>query len=326
MLYILYGEDDFSRDEDLAEIKEGLGDPSALATNTSVFEGRDITLDELVATCDTMPFLGPARLVIVRGLLGLFEPPEKGKRPPRPKDTGWPSLKDRVGHMPDSTVLVLLDAKLKKGNRLLKALAPVATPREFPALRGPSLIKWIDLRAKECGGALSPSAVRMLAQLVGSNLRILSNEIDKLCLYALGRTVEAEDIAAMVASAREPSVFAMVDAILEGRTTTATSLLHRLEDEGAAPPYLLYMITRQLRQVIQAKDLLGRKSRASETAAALGIGGYALEKTIEQARAHSMQRLEELYEKLLDTDLSIKTGRYGGSRGELALDLLVSGL
>jgi DNA polymerase-3 subunit delta len=326
LLYILYGEDDFSRDEALAEIKEGLGDPSALATNTSVLEGRDITLDQLAATCDTMPFLGPARLVIVRGLLGLFEPPEKGKRPPRPKDTGWPSLKDHVAHMPESTMLVLLDAKLKKTNPLLKALAPAATSREFPALKGSNLTSWIHLRAKKCGGAVSPSAARMLAELTGSNLRVLSNEIDKLCLYALGRTVEEDDIAAMVASAREPSVFVMVDALLEGQTTTATRLLHRLEDEGAAPPYLLFMITRQFRQVIQARDLLQGKARASEIGAALGIRGYALEKTIEQAKGHTMERLEEVYEKLLDTDLSIKTGRYKGSRGELALDLLVSGL
>ena len=326
MLYILYGEDDFSRDEALAEIKEGLGDPAALATNTSVFEGRDITLDELVSTCDTMPFLGPVRLVIVRGLLGLFEPPDKGKRPPRPKDSGWPSLKDCIGRIPDSTVLVFLDAGLKKGNSLLKALAPAATVREFPALKAGKLTDWIQLRSEKRGGALSPAAARMLAELVGSNLRLLSNEIDKLCLYALGRTVETDDIAALVASAREPSVFAMVDAILEGRTTTATRLLHSLEDEGAAPPYLLFMITRQFRLVIQARDLLQKKSRPSDIGSALGIRGYALEKTIEQARTHTMQRLEEVYERLLDTDVSIKTGRYRGSRGELALDLLVSGL
>lgn len=326
MFYILYGEDDFSRDEALARIKEGLGDSEALATNTSVFEGRDITLDQLAATCDTMPFLGPARLVIVRGLLGLFESAEKAKKTPRSKATGWTSLKEYVKHMPASTVLVLVDAKLKKGNSLLKALAPVATSKEFPALRGAGLADWIHRQAKESGGALAPSAARMLAGVVGSNLWILSNEIEKLCLYASGRTVEADDVAAMVASAREPSVFAMVDAILEGRTTVATGLLHRLEDEGAAPPYLLFMITRQFRQVILAKDLLQTKGRAGEIGAALGIGGYGLEKTIDQAKAHTMQRLKEVYEKLLDTDLAIKTGRYGGTRGELALDLLVSGL
>ena len=326
MLYILYGEDDFSRDEALTEIKEGLGDPSALATNTSVLDGRDITLDQLAATCDTVPFLGPARLVIVRGLLGLFEPADKGKRPPKPKDTGWPSLKDYVGRMPDTTVLVLLDANLKKGNPLLKALAPAAILREFPALKGTNLTDWIHLRAKKRGGALSPQAARMLAELAGSNLRILSNEIDKLCLYALGRTVETDDMAALVSSAREPSVFAMVDAILEGRTTTATRLLHSLQDEGAAPPYLLFMITRQFRLVIQARDLLQKRSKASEIGAALGIRGYALEKTIDQAKTHTMRRLEEVYERLLDTDVSIKTGRYRGSRGELALELLVSGL
>jgi hypothetical protein len=39
-----------------------------------------------------------------------------------------------------------------------------------------------------------------------------------------------------------------------------------------------------------------------------------------------MERLENVYRKLLDTDISIKTGRFKGDKGELALDLLISEL
>jgi DNA polymerase-3 subunit delta len=326
LLHILYGEDDFSLKEALANIKDGLGDAATLATNTTVVEGRNISFEELTAKCDTVPFLAPVRLVIVEGLLGLFEPPEKGKRSPRLKDSRWPALEEYVERMPESTVLVLIDGKLKKGNPLLKQLAPLATLREFPPLRGEGLLKWIDLRAKMCGGSLTPRAARLLANLIGGNLWLLSNEIEKLCLYAQGRDVEADDITALVASAQESNVFAMVDAILEQRTEAATRLLHRLEDEGAAPPYLLFMITRQFRQAIQAKDLLQQGRRANEIGAALGIRNYPLEKAIEQARAYPMERLKEVYDRLLAADLSIKTGRYRGDRGELALDLLVSGL
>jgi len=327
LLYILYGEDDFSLKESLNEIREGLGDEAMVATNTTVLQGQNTTPEQLMATCDTVPFLAPNRLVIVEGLLGLFEQQGKGKRSLKTKDSGWPSISEYVKRMPESTVLVLIDRKIERSNPLLKKLSPQADAREFKALSGDQLHNWMRIRAKKCGSSISPSAVKLLANLVGGNLWLLSNEIDKLCLYALGRTIEKNDIESLVTEARQFTVFPMVDAILERRTVAAIKFLHRLEDEGEAPPYLLFMITRQFRLVIQAKDLLQQRRKASEIKLALGIGhDFVLRKTLEQAKAHPMDQLRSIYRKLLDTDISIKTGRFKGDKGELSLDLLISEL
>lgn len=201
------------------------------------------------------------------------------------------------------------------------ALAQQATVREFTSLKGEKLRSWMQTQAKKRECSISPAALKLLAALVGNNLWLLSMEIDKLCLYSKGRMVEENDVRSLVAYAQETNVFAMVDAILERRADVATQLLHRLENEGAAPPYLLFMITRQFRLVMQAKDLLHQKQPATEIGRSLGIThDFALRKTIEQARRHSMERLKEVYRKLLETDISIKTGRI---KGELALDLLI---
>ena len=327
MFHILYGGDDFSARESLAEIKGALGDEGMLATNTTVLQGGNTTPGELIAICNTIPFLAPNRLVIVEGLLGLFEQQGKGKSSPKTKNSGWIALKECVGQMPVSTVLVLIDGKLKKSNSLLSQLASQAKVKEFTPLRGDQLSNWIQDRAKMCEGKISPSAARLLANLIGSNLWLLSSEIEKLCLYALGRTVDENDVKSLVSNVREFSVFDMVDAILERRSATATRLLHKLEDEGMAPPYLLFMITRQFRLVIQAKDLLQQRCKVDEIKRALGIDhDFVLRKTLEQAQKHSMKRLETIYNKLLDTDISIKTGKLKGDKGELALDLLISEL
>jgi DNA polymerase-3 subunit delta len=327
LFYILYGEDDFSLRESLIEIKEVLGDETMVATNTTVLQGQSTTPEQLIATCDTIPFLAPKRLVIVEGLLGLFQQQGKGKRPQTTRDSGWSSLSEYVKRMPESTILVLIDRKIERNNPLLKKLSPQADAREFKALSGDQLHNWMRIRAKKYGGSISPAAVQLLANLVGGNLWLLSNEIDKLCLHALGRAIEKDDIESLVTEARQFTVFAMVDAILERRSAAATKLLHRLEDEGEAPPYLLFMITRQFRLVIQAKDLLLHRRKASDIKLALGIGhDFVLRKTLEQAKAHSMERLRSIYRKLLDTDISIKTGRFRGDKGELALDLLISEL
>ena len=321
MLFILYGEDDYSLREALAETKGGLGDEAMIATNTTVLQAQSTTPEEVKATCDTIPFLAPKRLVIVEGLLGLFDQQGRAKPSPKPRGSGWLSLQEYVGQMPESTVLVLIDGKLREGNPLLKGLSSGATVRGFPSQKGAKLHEWVRRRAQKCGGSISSPAARLLADLVGSNLWILSNEIEKLFLYAGERTVEENDVRLLVGEAREFSVFEMVDAILERKSPAATKLLHRLEDEGAAPPFLLFMITRQFRFVLQTKDLLQRKHKPYDIGRSLGIASqYALGKTTNQARAYSMARLEKVYRRLLDTDISIKTGKL---KGELALDLLV---
>jgi len=314
LLYILFGANDFSLREELKKIRDDLGNGEILSSNTMVFDGHEVKLDQLMGVCSALPFLGSHRLVIVEGLLDRVG-----------KSAGaWLALKDFVGVMPGTTVLVLIDGQIKRDNSLRRELGPLASVKEFPLLRGAELRAWIGRRVANEEGTISAQAVRMLAGLVGDNLWVLASEIEKLALYASGRRIEEEDVMTVVSSAREASVFTMVDALIEGRASTAARLLHQLLEEGAAAPYLLVMITRQLRLLLQAKELSLKRTPASVIKERLGIASdYTLTKALEQSKRYSMKRLEQVYRKLLETDLAIKRGMW---KGELALDLLVAEL
>ena len=314
MLYILYGADEFSLREELGRIRDGLGDRESLASNTTLFEGKQVSLNQLMDACMALPFLGTHRLVIVEGLLARAVE-EKGE---------WGGLKERVGGMPPSTALVLIDGELKKSNALLKGLSPLAEVKEFTPLKGEKLRGWIRRRVQQGGGTIDAAAVSSMASLVGDDLWVLSGEIEKLLTYAAGCQIEEEDVAAVVSYAREASVFAMVDALVEGRAAGAARLLHQLLDGGATAPYLLVMVARQLRMLVQAKELSQQRAPRAEMKSQLGTSSdFVLDKALEQSRHYSMERLEGVYRRLLETDLSIKGGVW---RGELALDLLVAEL
>jgi DNA polymerase-3 subunit delta len=316
LLYILYGEDDFSVKQALAELKGELGE-----VDISIFDGQKLSPEELIAACDTLPFLALKRLVIVEGLLARIEHRERrGRR----SDIGeWQVLKGYIMRMAPSTVLVLVDGKLGRNNPLLRELAPGAKVREFPPLKGNELRDWILSRVGEGGGDISPAALRLLSNLVGGNLWLLGSEIEKLCLYTHGRRIEEGDVRSLVSYAGEADIFTMVDAIIRQRATAATRLLHQLIDEGAAPPYLLFMVTRQFRLLLQAKVLSSQPLSSAELASRLGLSEYLLPRVLEQTQRHSLERLREVYHRLLDADIAIKTGRL---KGELALDLLLTEL
>jgi DNA polymerase-3 subunit delta len=314
LLYILYGEDDFSRNEELTELKK------EAEANIIVLEGQKLSPNKLITTCDTIPFLAPKRLVIVEWLLSRFESKDKRRGSRYPELGEWQALQEYIPRMPPSTVLALVDGKISRDNPLLKELRLKAKVREFPLLKGTELHNWVLSRVKKRGENISPEALQVLINFVGGNLWILSSEIDKLCLYAQGQRIEKQDVQLLVSYAREANIFALIDAIIQKRIVAASQILHHLLDESAAAPYLLFMLTRQFRLLIRAKELATQQLSDAELATNLGLSERLLPRVIEQAEGYSLSQLNKIYHQLLNTDIAIKTGKM---KGELALDLLV---
>ena len=329
MLYILLGQDDFSLRQALEGIKKGIGDQDFSPANITVLEGQQLSLAQLQNVCETVPFLAEKRLVIVEGLLARFAP--KGKSTPRKKakqgnnrENEYKSLAACISNLPESTILVLVDGAVKSNNPLLTELSGKAEVKRFPLLKDTGLRQWIQKQVKAEGGSISPQAVDLLANLIGSNLWIMANEVKKLVLLASGRRIEEGDVRKLVSYAQETSVFAMVDAILDFKPGIAGKLLQRLLREGAAPVYLLFMLARRVRMIVRARELRSQGEPEVEIQNKLGLSSeFALRRTLEQAGRHSLSRVIEVYHKLLETDLAIKTGKYDA---ELALNILIAEL
>ncbi len=349
MLYILYGEDDFSLQQYLDELKKSVGDVTVLALNTSVLEGAQVTVNQLRSVCEVVPFLAEKRLVIVNGLLERFDPkPKSGKgksaasfgsapstslRTSQDKPFGFAQDKpfsEYLPKVPESTLLVLVDSlpdkdkKARDKNPLLSELASKAKVVVFPSLKDAQLRAWVQKRVAERGGAISPAAINLLARTVGGNLWVMSNEIDKLITFAAGRQIAEPDINQLVSEARETSIFGLVDAIVEFRADTAQGLLEKLLQKGTSPTHVLVMLARQVNFVVRAKDLKRQGKPTAEIRTLLNIAQeFLFNRVLEQASRYSIERLKEVYHKLLETDLAIKTGKY---EGDLALNMLVAEL
>ena len=329
MLYILLGQDDFSCRQELEEIKKSMGDRTLLATNTTILDGQQLTLDQLRAVCETVPFLAERRLVIVNGLLERFEPKSKPRRQGKnthvhDRQNEYKPLGEYITQIPDSTILVLIDGRIRSSNPLLRALSVKAEVKSFLLLKDARLRQWIGRRVKEESGSISVEAINLLAKLIGSELWVMASEINKLVLFTSGRRIEEADVKHLVSHTQETNVFAMVDAILEFKAGVAEQLLARLLAGGAAPAYLLVMLSRQVQRIVRTKELRNQGKSETEIQDKLGLPAeFALRRVLEQANRYSLGRLKEMYHRLLEADLSIKTGRYSG---ELTLDLLVAEL
>ncbi len=329
MYYIFHGEDEFSRAEQIKKLRAKMGDAQFAELNTTRFDGRKVTLGELQHACDAIPFLLDKRLVIVEGMLARLDP-RRAKGEEVEGDSGEeanPALaKELIAYLcrlPAATRLIFVESKtLAKNNPILKHAAgdQNAIVREFTAPTARALPKWIQGRVQAQKGAIEPAAVAELAACVGSDLRLLDNEIEKLLTYRAGQTIRVEDVRALVASARESDIFALVDAIGRRETSHALNLLHAQLEQRAAPEYLLTMITRQFRLLLQLRDLAARGQTLAAAREQLKLHPFVAEKTWRQTLNFTIPQLEAICRQLLDTDIAIKTGR---SEPTVALDVLV---
>ena len=330
MYYILHGEDEFSRTEQVRKFRAQMGDPQFADLNTAWFDGRKATLGELQHACDAVPFLSDKRLVIVEGMLARFDP-RRGKRDEEGEETVEEAnpalakdLKEYLTRLPETTRLVFVESKtLAKNNPILKQAEndkKNAHVKGFEEPKTRDLPKWIRERVKEKGGAIEPDAVEELAAHVGTDLRLIDNEIEKLLTYRNGQAIRAQDVRALVASVRESDVFALVDALGHRETGAALKLLHAQLDHNAAPGYLLSMIVRQFRLLLQMRDLAARGKTLDAAREQLKLHPFVAEKTWKQSLNFTLPQLEAVYQKLLDVDVAIKTGR---SEPIVALDVLI---
>lgn len=331
MVFIFHGEDDFRRAEQVHQLRASMGEPQFADLNTTVLDGKRLAIGELRHHADAIPFLADKRLVIVEGLLARLDPrakkAEDGEEQEGEQESN-PELKaqllDYLPALPETTNLVFIENKsLAKNNPVLKYAEKEkkrVNVRQFSPPSVDALPDWIIDHSEKKGGKIEFSAANDLALFVGSDLRALDNEIEKLITYRRGEMIRREDVQTLVAPTQQGNIFELVDALGQRKTQVAIQLLSDQLRHNAEPLYLLAMITRQYRMLLQVRDLAERGVPQDQITKQLGMHPFVARKVIDQSRHYSAEELEAIMVKLLETDVGLKTSRLDPV---LALDLLV---
>ena len=314
----MFGTDALAVRERLAALRDAVEPPDLREANLSSLDGGSLEPDELLAAALAVPFLASRRLVIVRDLLARFD----GRRSGPP--AAWKGIAGRLKQIPGTNDVVFVDGPLGSApGPLRKELSEIAKIERYQVPKGEALRRWIRERARAKGGDMSEAAAATLERASGGDMMALDSELEKLVIYAGGRDIEASDVERMVTASREANIFAAVDAALAGRSGPALSQMHQVLRDGQSVGYVLYMLHRQVRLLMLAKELQRKRVGPQEMGKRLGVRGYPLQKTLEQAPRFTQERLAAAHRLLAEADERVKSG---GARDEVALDLLLADL
>jgi DNA polymerase-3 subunit delta len=161
--------------------------------------------------------------------------------------------------------------------------------------------------------------------LVGSDVRTLSNELEKLATAALNSgLISMEMVDALVGRSRELSNFELADHLIARNRKRALQTLQRLLDDGAEPVMLIGLIGSNYRRLALAKELMAKGAANQEVYRQVGIFGKR-EEFLATARRSDAQSLTRSIQRIAAADIAIKTslGGGGGQGSRLQLELLI---
>jgi len=269
-LYVFYGEEEFLMDRALARLEEGLRDEQGEPPVKGIFyapaprqragsvedegeepparagrESQELALGDFLTESRTASLWGPGQLLVMRRLTlnaAVLE-----------------TIKTYLDHPAPRTWVVLLAEGAKKGDlgknpvgaRLQKEEAALG----FPRLKDEKLIQWVTQEAKTLGKSLTMAGAQRLVEIVGDNLADLSQELEKLALYAGAETTLTPNLVNQLSThSRTYNIFALVEALGEASPHKRLTALANLLDLGEKEPKILVMLAKQLRFLILIKE------------------------------------------------------------------------
>lgn len=347
--YFLYGIDSYRIQEKEQELLTQFlaGDNNI---NLEKIDGTELSLARFEQAVSAMSFFSNNKIVVIENLLTQNKDSElKGKIAEKISVILKKGVSDRLKNLNEArdpsaslgmtdkndpvTMIFVEHGEPDKREKLYKALKNLRTKElknnenifYFGPLSDFELRQWINDAVKKRNFKIDRLATEALAVAVGPNLWRLTNEIEKLILYAKSQNrsqIELQDIKEMVESEFNPNVFNFIEAIATANKKQSVKLLQQFLNNGENENYLLSMIVYQFRTLIKIKDLLecGIPSGAIDSQAKLSP--YVVQKSLSVLKNYSLKDLIDYYQRLCDFDVKIKTGQI---EAKVAVDLLVAG-
>jgi DNA polymerase-3 subunit delta len=209
--------------------------------------------------------------------------------------------------------LILVAASVDRRRLAWKRVMERANVVTAEPLKGAALRRHASELVRRRGLALRPDGLEELLERVGSDLRRMTGELDKLASYAAGerRPLGAEEVAAVTGRGLARPLYVLGDAFARRRADEALPLLEELIDEGEEPLKLLGTLHRSLRQVRAVLALKQARVPRGEQLARLKLPAnmaFKLDVLLRAAAAWTEARLRAAFVALERADCRIKSG------------------
>jgi len=165
-------------------------------------------------------------------------------------------------------------------------------------------------------------ALEYLVKNIANDIWKLNSIIDQLISYKLEKEIELKDVELFLDEKIDDNIFNLVDALIAGQSKKVYQMIREQYRIGENPQFILSMILRQIKILLELRDLYDREDILSSDLLAkkLNLHPFVIKKSLPFVKKYNQNKLKNIYHKLLEIDIKTKTGQGDQS---MLLDILV---
>jgi DNA polymerase-3 subunit delta len=292
-IYYLFGEELWHIEAIIDELGKNVLSESEKAFNQMVFYGNETSEHSILDFARRFPVMASYQLLICKNakILNASDALVEYFKKPVP-----------------TTVLVLMSEKgtFDKRTSAYKALSKTGIVFESKKPYDNQVPRWIQDYVEISGARIQPEAGQLLAEYLGTDLKKIANEVDKLLIQMDdGISISRKQVESSIGISREYNVFELQKALSQESADRIIWITDRMSENIKSNPLPLVMgsLYRYFSNIYVLHSL---KSRGPDAARVLGINPYFMKEYIAAAQRYSPDRVRYIISLLSEYDLKSK--------------------
>lgn len=307
-IYLLCGDEAYLRSQWRDNLIEAML-PAGDTMNLTRYEGKKLDVAEILSMAQTLPFFAERRVLVIENS-GFFKHEAAG-------------LADGFADLPDTSCIIFVEGDVDKRYKTYKTVKKLGYVAELNTPDTKLLISWIGTLCKREGKKIDSKCANYILEQCGTDMMLLSNEMEKLFSYAYDRdSITMADVEAVCVNHVTGKIFEMMDAITMRQPERTITLYRDLLELKEEPVYILAMLTRQVRLLTEFKGLLSDGVAYGDLASKTKVPPFTVKKYVSQCKSYTYSELLHMYDACQDMDRQIKSGLVGSAVG---VELMIVG-
>lgn len=293
-IYLLYGEERYLKKQYTDRLHKAMCNEGD-SMNTHFYEGKDISVGEIIDLSETLPFLSERRVIFISNS-NLFK-------------SGGEKMAEYLASPNETTYFVFTESEVDKRSKLFKAVQNNGCVVEFGVQDENTLKRWIAGIVGRDNKKIAERTVTLFLTKTGTDMENIQMELEKLLCYCMDRDVITdEDVEAVCVNRISNHIFDMVNAIASGNTKEALSLYYDLLALKEPAMRILFLIARQYNLLLQTKELKQKGFSDKDIASKIGVPPFVAGKYVAQASRFKTSDLKAFVKRCVETEEAVKTG------------------
>lgn len=294
-IYLLYGEERYLKRQYKERLRKALcGDDDTM--NTHFYEGKDISIGEIIDLAETLPFLAERRVIFLTDS-GLFK-------------SGGEKMAEYLASPNETTYFVFTESEIDKRSKLFKTVSSRGYSAEFAIQDENTLKRWVAGVLAKDNKKISEGTVQLLLSKTGTDMDNIQSELEKLICYCMERdVVTSEDVEAICTTRISNHIFDMINAIADRQQKRALELYYDLLALKEPPMRILFLIARQCNMLLQTKELKARGYDNRTIGSKIGVPPFIAGKYLTQASRFKTSLLRNAVQQCVETEAAVKSGK-----------------